>query len=119
MRSLGLFVLLCAAAAIGGALGSVLGHGAGHAGLFVGGVLGGLVGSALGAALAVRLRLVRRSQLFATATGAAVGFLAAAAVATHTLSSPVGPVLSTSLVGLGALAGARLSEGGRPPAPPG
>jgi hypothetical protein len=41
-----------------------------------------------------------------TGAGAAIGFLAAAVIATQTLGSPVGPVLSTSLIGLGALAGA-------------
>jgi hypothetical protein len=44
--------------------------------------------------------------LWPTAAGAALGFLAAAWIATHTLGSPIGPILSTTLIGLGALVGA-------------
>jgi len=36
-----------------------------------------------------------------------IGFLAAATIAINTLRSPVGPVLSTLLVGIGGLAGLR------------
>jgi hypothetical protein len=39
--------------------------------------------------------------------GAALGFIAAATVAVNTLSSPIGPVFSTALIGVGALVGAR------------
>jgi hypothetical protein len=40
-----------------------------------------------------------------------VGFLLAAAIAVRTLSSPVGPVLSTLLIGTGALVGAARRAG--------
>jgi hypothetical protein len=35
-------------------------------------------------------------------------FVVAATIAVNTLSSPVGPIIATTLTGLGALAGARL-----------
>jgi len=41
-----------------------------------------------------------------TGVCAAIGFLAAALIATQTLGSPIGPILSTSLIGFGALVGA-------------
>jgi hypothetical protein len=40
--------------------------------------------------------------------GAAAGFSLAAAIAVNTLGSPIGPILSTALVGVGAVLGARL-----------
>jgi hypothetical protein len=40
-----------------------------------------------------------------TAIGAMIGFLTAALIAVNTLSSPIGPVTSTLLTGVGGLAG--------------
>jgi len=103
-----LFVVSCLLAGIGGALGSIVGHAAGNTGLWVGGVVGGLLGAVAAAAVARWRGWIAPSQFAATAVGASVGSLLAAAVAVNTLSSPVGPVLSTALVGLGALIGARV-----------
>jgi hypothetical protein len=116
-----LFVTMCALAGFGGAVGSMLGHSFGSTGLYVGGIGGGLVAVTLGAWVAVSQRWIPRTRLGTTALGASVGFLAAVAVAVNTLSSPVGPVLSTLLVGIGALLGSRgaRSDAGRdsPPNP--
>lgn len=113
MMRLYLFLVACALAGLGGAVGSIVGNAAGKTGLWIGGVLGGLLGAAAAAGVAKTRRWIAREQFWPTAIGAMVGFLAAAAVAVNTLSSPVGPVLSTALVGAGALAGARLR--GAPP----
>ena len=107
MTRLLLFVVACLLAGIGGALGSIVGHAAGPRGLWVGGVVGGLLGAVAAAAIARARRWIAPSQFARTAVGASVGFLLAAAVAVNTLSSPIGPVLSTVLVGLGALLGSR------------
>ena len=40
--------------------------------------------------------------------GAIIGFVIAVFVAMSTLSSPVGPILSTALVGMGAIMGSRI-----------
>ena len=101
-----LFLVSCFLGGLGGVLGSILGNAGGKTGLFVGGVVGGLVGSASSGALASARRWIPRSAAFRTSVGASIGFLAAALIATQTLGSPIGPVLSTSLIGLGALAGA-------------
>src|SRR5688500_7010214 len=103
-----LFVLLIAAGGAGGMLGSIVGAAAGKRGLFIGGLVGGLIAAPLAAYLAARLRWIDPREVKGTALGAAVGFLAAAAVAINTLSSPVGPILSTLLIGAGGLAGGRL-----------
>src|SRR5262245_43038727 len=93
---------------LGGFLGSVVGGAFGRTGLFAGGVIGGLLVSPVSAWLAARLRWIPAAARGGATIGAAAGFLAAAAVAVNTLSSPVGPLLSPLLVGIGALAGIRL-----------
>jgi hypothetical protein len=96
---------------LGGLLGSIVGNAAGKTGLFVGGVVGGLLGAASSGIVASRRHWIPRSATFRTSAGAAIGFLAAALIATQTLGSPVGPILSTTLIGLGALAGAGRRHG--------
>ena len=102
-----LFVVSCLLSGLGGAVGSILGNAFGSRGLWAGGVVGGLLAALLSARVAVWRRWVAPRQFGGTAAGTAVGFLAAALVAVNTLSSPVGPVLSTALVGVGALLGSR------------
>ena len=101
-----LFLIASVLAGFGAVLGSVAGHTFGPRGLMVGGLLGGLLGATASAFVARRFGWVRDERFRQTALGACTGFLAAAAVATHTLGSPVGPVLSTLLIGLGAALGA-------------
>jgi hypothetical protein len=110
MVRLYLFLVSCVLAGIGGAVGSILGNALGEKGLWIGGVLGGILGSVTAALVSRAIGWIMPSQVRGTATGATVGFLAAALIAVNTLSSPVGPVLSTSLVGIGAVMGAGLSK---------
>jgi hypothetical protein len=107
MTRLWLFIVSCVLGGLGGALGSMVGHAFGHRALWVGGIVGGLLGALVAARVAVWRRWIAPERYWRTAAGAAVGFLVAAAVAIHTLSSPVGPVLSTALIGFGALIGSR------------
>ncbi|HUQ98456.1 MAG TPA: hypothetical protein VM166_03315 [Gemmatimonadaceae bacterium] len=91
------------------ALGSIVGHAAGKTGLFVGGVIGGLFGVTIATRLAVWRRWIEPRDYYPTTFGGEIGFIVAALIAVKTLSSPVGPVLSTLLVGIGALAGLHIS----------
>ena len=106
-RPVRLFVLACLLGGFGGFAGSVAGAAFGKTGLFVGGFLGGMLIAPLTAWIAVRRHWVDASSFLATAIGAAVGFAAAASIAVSTLSSPIGPLLSTLLIGTGAIVGAR------------
>ena len=101
-----LFLVSCFLGGLGGVLGSIVGNAGGKTGLFVGGVVGGLLGASSSGAVASARRWIPRSAAVRTSVGASIGFLAAALIATQTLGSPIGPVLSTSLIGIGALAGA-------------
>ena len=106
-----LFITAMLLGGIGGMLGSMVGNTFGKTGLFAGGVVGGLLAAIPTAYVAVWRRWIAPGSRNAVTIGAALGFAAAAAIAVNTLSSPIGPVLSTLLVGIGAVLGARV--GGR------
>lgn len=110
MATIWFFIAACVLGGLGGFLGSVVGAAFGQRGLFIGGFLGGLAMALVSARLAIWRKWIVEKQFWPTAVGAALGFLAAATVAVNTLSTPIGPILSTSLTGLGALAGRRLGR---------
>ena len=101
-----LFFSMCVAAGFGGAVGSMVGHGVGPGFLIVGGFVGGLLSVIAVGLLAKRIGWIDPEQRFWTIAGGCAGFVLACMVTLATLSSPVGPVLSTLLVGAGATTGA-------------
>jgi hypothetical protein len=105
MNRAALFLVACVLGGLGGALGSMVGHSFGNGGLWAGGILGGLLASILVARIALWRLWIVRSQYWPTVLATAVGFLLACAVAVNTLSSPVGPILSSLLIGVGAVLG--------------
>lgn len=108
MKLLLLFLLMCFLGGVGGALGSMLGNNMGRGGVFIGGFVGGVALVVAGGYLSERWHWITRSQRFWTIVGAIFGFGLAALVALTTLSSPLGPMLSTLMVGTGAVLGARI-----------
>jgi hypothetical protein len=105
MNRVALFFLACALGGAGGALGSIVGHAFGKTGLWAGGILGGLLASVLVARIALWRRWIVRSQYWPTVLGTVTGFLLACVVVVNTLSSPIGPIMSTLLIGAGAVLG--------------
>jgi hypothetical protein len=105
-----LFLITCLLGGLGGAIGSMVGHAAGQTGLWIGGIVGGVLGSVGAVAVARHRRWLSPAQFPTAAAGASIGFLLAAAIAVNTLGSPIGPVLSTTLIGVGALVGARARQ---------
>jgi hypothetical protein len=101
-----LFVVSCVLGGLGGVLGSIIGNAAGKTGLFVGGIAGGLLAASSSGLVARWRGWIPPHRAMRTGVCAAIGFLAAALIATQTLGSPIGPILSTSLIGFGALVGA-------------
>jgi hypothetical protein len=106
-NSIALFFLTTILGGIGGLLGSMVGHRFGHPWLFAGGIVGGLLLTVAAAKLGALLNWIPGGAFSRTAVGAAIGFVAGAAIALHTLSSPVGPFLGSLLTGVGAVLGAR------------
>lgn len=108
-----LFLAMCVLGGAGAALGSMVGHGLGRGGLLVGGFVGGLLFVVGAAFLGARLGWIRPAQRLWAALGGMFGFALACMVALATLSSPIGPVLSTLLIGGGGLFGALVSRTSR------
>ena len=108
MKNAALFLTATILGGIGGFVGSVLGGAFGKGALFAGGFIGGVLIAPLTAWVAKWRGWIDASRFWSVAVGAAAGFVVAATVAVNTLSSPVGPAISTLFTGLGALAGARL-----------
>lgn len=100
-----LLVTACVLGGLGGLLGSVAGASFGQRSLLVGGFLGGILIAPLSARVALWRHWIDRPQYWPTTIGTALGFAAAALVAVNTLSSPIGPIVSTTLTGIGALIG--------------
>lgn len=105
MNRIGLFLVACALGGLGGLLGSMIGAPLGKSGMWAGGIICGFLASMLVARIALARRWIVQSQSWPTALGTAIGFLVACAVAVNTLSTPVGPIMSTLLIGIGALLG--------------
>ena len=109
-RKILLFVTATVLGGLGGMLGSIVGNAGGKRILFVGGFVGGILIAPLTAAIAKRAGWIAPHRTTRTALGAAIGFVLAATIAVNSLSSPIGPVLSTLLIGTGAVLGAGFSE---------
>ena len=110
LRNILLFLIVCGLAGVCIFLGSVLGHSLGKVGLFSGAVIGGIVGVAVAVWLTARLGLLDRASSVATFLGGAVGFIIAAVIAVNNLHSPLIPMASVGLIGLGALIGKMLGH---------
>jgi hypothetical protein len=108
MRRVLLFITATILCGLGGMFGSMAGHGvADDPGLIFGGVIGVVIAALVTVWLASAARWITPEQRKSTLIWTAVGSVIASLIATHTLSSPVGPILSTLLAGVGALLGSR------------
>jgi hypothetical protein len=106
-----LLVLTCFLGGLGAFVGSVLGHALGDTGLYVGGVVGGIIGVIAATRIAVSRKILGPKRLWGATIGGILGFVLAAMIATNNLSSPVVPLLSILLIGLGAVFGAASRHG--------
>ncbi len=110
-----LFVTMCIAGGAGGAAGSIVGRTLGTGGVLLGGFVLGTLFIVGAGWLAERFAWVARPQRRWAVLGGVVGFVLAAIVALSTLSSPVGPLLGTLLIGCGALLGAIMGRSAHDP----
>ena len=106
LADVALFAGLSLGGGIGGALGSIVGNAFGRTGLMAGGVIGGMMMTTAVVLVGYRFGWIVRRQVPLTVVASALGFLAAALVATTTLSSPIGPLASTALIGSAGVWGA-------------
>ena len=103
MPQLALFLTTWILGTVGAVGGSIIGAAFGEHPLFVGAFLGGALASAAAVRLAEWRGWVTRERRGRVMAGAVIGFVIAAIIATQSLSSPVGPGLSSLLTGVGAI----------------
>lgn len=101
-----LFIIVCALAGIATLLGSILGRLFGHSGLNAGATIGGVVGVVAATRIAVRRNILGPKQFWGATIGGILGFALAAVIAVNNLHTPIVPVASILLIGLGAVMGA-------------
>jgi hypothetical protein len=102
---------LCAG--FGAVAGSIVGGGAGRTGLFIGAGIGGIVGVALGTALLKAIGWLPAEDRWGAFLGGTVGFAIAVPFAVLNLDTPITPVVSCALAGMGALLGIGVARGMR------
>jgi hypothetical protein len=100
-------------------IGSVIGHFLGATrGVMLGGLLGGALGVYFSVWVAAQRAWITPAGFLRTLVGGEIGFLLAASIALNTLSSPIGPLLSSILIGAGAVLGASIRPRERTEPPP-
>ena len=109
IRDLLLFLLVSGLSGVAILVGSILGNAFGKAGLFAGAVVGGLAGIAAGLIIARTTGLLEGAGVFVPLLFAILAFGVAAVIAVYNLSGPIVPIASTSLIGIGAVAGKKIS----------
>lgn len=107
-----IFFLAAVLGGVGAAGGSMIGQSFGGKGVYAGAVVGGMIAVAFAVWLAARLAWIERRNFRPALWGGEIGFLIAAPVAVQMLSSPIGPIFSTVLIGAGALVGSRVETRG-------
>lgn len=104
---LGLFLVTWLIGSAGAVAGSMIGGAFGDHPLLIGAWLGGMLASAGAVRVAEWRNWVPRSLRLRVMAGAVLGFIAAALIASRTLSSPIGPVIASLMIGFGAVWTAR------------
>jgi hypothetical protein len=110
MRPYAVLVLTWFTAGMCAVLGSILGGASGRGGLLAGAIAGGIFGVLLGVRVASRFRWLAASESRGAIAGGIVGFLVAVPIAVTHLDTPITPIVSCGLAGVGALIGAGMSR---------
>ena len=104
-KNISLFLIVCFLSGVGTLVGSVLGHSLGGNGLFLGAMVGGSLGVFASTWFAIRLHLIERASYGAVSGSSFVGFILASILTVTNLHTPIIPLVSIALIGLGAIAG--------------
>lgn len=110
-KTLVLAVLVSFLAGVATFLGSVLGHFFGTTGLYTGAIIGGIAGVVAATQIALRRGIIAPKRFWGATIGGILGLILAAEIATRNLSTPVIPLASILLIGLGAVFGAASRQG--------
>jgi hypothetical protein len=111
-KGLLLFLIVCVVAGIGLFIGSAAGHAVNRTtDTNVGAIIGGLLGVFAATRIARARGILGAKRFWPATTGGILGLFLAAIVATHHMSTPVAPILSIGIIGLGAVFGAASRHG--------
>ena len=110
-KSLLLFLLVCVLGGVGTLLGSILGHFVAKSGLYTGAMVGGVVGVYVATRIARMRGIIGVKRFWPATIGGWLGLILAAIIATNHLDTPVIPIASVLLLGLGAVFGAASRHG--------
>jgi O-antigen/teichoic acid export membrane protein len=110
-KSLILWGLVSFLAGLFGFLASVLGHFVGGHGVSAAGLIGGAIGVFAGTQIARRRGILSAKRYLPATIGGLLGLILAAIIAVNHLHTPVIPIASILLIGLGAAFGAASRHG--------
>lgn len=110
-KTLLLFVLACFLGGVGTFVGSAVGHAFGESALYVGAMIGGVVGVVAATTIARSREILSVKRFWPATIGGILGLILAAEIATHHMNTPVVPLASILLIGLGAVFGAASRHG--------
>ena len=106
-----LFLVVCVVTGPALFLGSVIGHLFGQTGVYVGAIIGGVAGVIAATQIACKRNILSRKRFIPATIGGMLGLALAAIVATHHMDTPIIPIASIALIGLGATLGAGARQG--------
>ena len=113
MPAFGILIVSWLTAGLGAVVGSIIGGGVGRAGLFIGAGIGGMAGVAAGTALLKAIGWLAVADRHGALIGGWGGFAIAIPFAVLNLDTPITPVISCALAGIGALFGIGVARGVR------
>ena len=113
-RTIAIFFLVCFFTGMCIFLGSAFGNVLGRRGLFGGALAGGVLGVLASVRMAIRPGWLERDAFGKASLLGLIAFFVAAAIAVPNLGSPVIPLLSVGLIGIGVLAGREWARRTRP-----
>lgn len=111
MRAFPTLLLSWLATGVAAVVGSILGNAAGPRGLMVGAVAGGILGVIAAVGAARRFAWIPREETRGASLGGLAGFALAIPITLTYMQTPLIPVLSCGLVGIGVLLGAGMARG--------
>ena len=79
-------------------------------GIFIGAIIGGLIGIAIASKIAIYFSLVNKTSFKSIIGFSVLGFLLAIVICFYNFNNPIIVVMSTSLIGIGALIGDYLNR---------
>ncbi len=104
-KNMRLFLMECFFCGLFTFVGSIIGHAFGQSTLFAGAVIGGISGIILTACFLSKTSIIKKNRLALIISCGILTFLLAAFLAVTNLSSPIIPLLSILLVGMGCVFG--------------